>query len=49
MATNKIMGKIEDEIDHLCEHGASSSFSDVLGTGSVRKKSMESVEGLQTY
>jgi hypothetical protein len=39
--TNKIMGKIEDEIIRtLREHGASSSFSDVLGTrmGRVRKK-----------
>jgi hypothetical protein len=39
--TNKIMGKIEDEaMRTLREHGASSSFSDVLGTrmGRVRKK-----------
>jgi hypothetical protein len=39
--TNKIMGKVEDEtIRALRGHGASSSFSDVLGTrmGRVRKK-----------
>jgi hypothetical protein len=39
--SNKIMGKIEDEtIRALREHGASSSFSDTLGTrmGRVRKK-----------
>jgi hypothetical protein len=39
--TNKIMGKVEDEtMRTLHEYGASSSFSDVLGTrmGSVRKK-----------
>jgi hypothetical protein len=39
--TSKVMGKIEDEtMRTLREHGASSSFSDVLGTrmGRVRKK-----------
>jgi hypothetical protein len=39
--TNKIIGKIEDDtMRTLREHGASSSFSDVLGTrmGRVRKK-----------